>query len=142
MSVSTQAQPHPASPSLQTDGKRLPAAAVTSLVSAPPNTAAGIHPRNEGRPLDLGWVNQIRVNLSAAERRVATLPGRRTVKKDAQAAVHMVSAFAAHQRLVLGQVKVADKSNEIVAIPKLLDLLAIEGAVVTIDAIGCQRDIA
>jgi deoxyribose-phosphate aldolase len=86
VSVSTQAQPHPASPSLQTDGKRLPAAAVTSLVSAPPNTAAGIHPRNEGRPLDLGWVNQIRVNLSAAERRVATLPGRRTVKKDAQAA--------------------------------------------------------
>ena len=49
-------------------------------------------------------------------------------KKGAQAAVHMVSAFAAHQRLVLGQVKVADKSNEIVAIPKLLDLLAIEGA--------------
>ena len=43
---------------------------------------------------------------------------------------------------MLGQVKVADKSNEIVAIPKLLDLLAIEGAVVTIDAIGCQRDIA
>lgn len=63
-------------------------------------------------------------------------------KKDAQAAVHMVSAFAAHQRLVLGQVKVADKSNEIVAIPKLLELLAIEGAIVTIDAIGCQRDIA
>ena len=44
--------------------------------------------------------------------------------------------------LVLGQVKVADKSNEIVAIPKLLDMLAIEGAVVTIDAMGCQRAIA
>jgi predicted transposase YbfD/YdcC len=44
----------------------------------------------------------------------------------------MVSAFAARQRLVLGQVKVADKSNEIVAIPKLLDMLAM----------GCQRDIA
>src|SRR5208283_954327 len=54
----------------------------------------------------------------------------------------MVSAFAARQRLVLGQVKVADKSNEIVAIPKLLDMMAIEGAVVTIDAMGCQRDIA
>ena len=54
----------------------------------------------------------------------------------------MVSAFAARQRLVLGQVKVAEKSNEIVAIPKLLDLMAIEGAVVTIDVIGCQRDIA
>ncbi len=54
----------------------------------------------------------------------------------------MVSAFAARQRLVLGQVKVADKANEIVAIPKLLDLLAIEGAIVTLDAIGCQRAIA
>jgi len=57
-------------------------------------------------------------------------------------AIHMVSAFAARQRLVMGQVKVADKANEIVAIPKLLDMLAIEGAVVTIDAMGCQRAIA
>jgi len=63
-------------------------------------------------------------------------------KKDAKAPIHMVSAFAARQRLVLGQVKVDDKSNEIVAIPKLLDLLAIEGAIVTIDAMGCQRGIA
>jgi predicted transposase YbfD/YdcC len=63
-------------------------------------------------------------------------------KKDAKAAIHMVSAFAARQRLVLGQVMVDEKSNEIVAIPKLLDLLSIEGAIVTIDAMGCQRDIA
>lgn len=56
--------------------------------------------------------------------------------------LHMVSAFAARQRLVLAQIAVADKSNEIVAIPKLLDMMAIEGAVVTIDAMGCQRDIA
>ena len=56
--------------------------------------------------------------------------------------IHIVSAFAARQRLVLGQVKVAEKSNEIVAIPKLLDMLAIEGAIVTIDAMGCQREIA
>jgi predicted transposase YbfD/YdcC len=63
-------------------------------------------------------------------------------KKGGKAPIHMVSAFAARQRLVLGQVKVADKSNEIVAIPKLLDMLAIEGAIVTIDAMGCQRDIA
>src|SRR6202049_2057524 len=62
--------------------------------------------------------------------------------KGGKAPIHMVSAFAARQRLVLGQVKVAEKSNEIVAIPKLLDMLAIEGAIVTIDAIGCQRDIA
>lgn len=62
--------------------------------------------------------------------------------KGGKAPIHMVSAFAARQRLVLGQVKVAEKSNEIIAIPKLLDLLAIEGAIVTIDAMGCQRDIA
>ncbi|MCP5116390.1 MAG: ISAs1 family transposase [bacterium] len=63
-------------------------------------------------------------------------------KKRAKAAIHMVSAFATRQRLVLGQVKVAEKSNEIVAIPKLLEMMAIEGAIVTIDAMGCQRDIA
>lgn len=62
--------------------------------------------------------------------------------KGDRAALHMVSAFAARQRLALAQVKVADKTNEIVAIPKLLDLLAIEGAVVTIDAMGCQRAVA
>jgi predicted transposase YbfD/YdcC len=54
----------------------------------------------------------------------------------------MVSAFAARQRIVLGQVKVSEKSNEIVAIPALIDMMSIEGAVVTIDAMGCQRDIA
>ena len=63
-------------------------------------------------------------------------------KKRGKAPIHMVSAFAARQRLVLGQVKVAEKSNEIIAIPKLLNMLAIEGAIVTIDAMGCQRDIA
>jgi predicted transposase YbfD/YdcC len=63
-------------------------------------------------------------------------------KRSGKAAIHMVSAFAARQRLVLGQVKVAEKSNEIIAIPKLLDMLAIEGAIVTIDAMGCQRAIA
>lgn len=62
--------------------------------------------------------------------------------KASKAAIHMVSAFAARQRIVLGQVKVNEKSNEIVAIPALLDMMSIEGAVVTIDAMGCQRNIA
>jgi deoxyribose-phosphate aldolase len=52
---------------------------------APP-PAPNHPPRNEAMPIDLGWVNAVRVNLSAVERRAATLPGRRTVKKDAQAA--------------------------------------------------------
>lgn len=63
-------------------------------------------------------------------------------RKGGKAPIHMVSAFAARQRLVLGQIKVADKSNEIAAIPKLLEMMAIEGAIVTIDAAGCQRNIA
>lgn len=60
----------------------------------------------------------------------------------AQAALHMVSAWASASRLVLGQVAVGEKSNEIVAIPALLRLLDLEGATVTIDAMGCQTAIA
>lgn len=59
-----------------------------------------------------------------------------------QSAIHMVSAFASEARLVLAQQKVDDKSNEITAIPKLLDLLTLNEAVVTIDAMGCQKSIA
>jgi predicted transposase YbfD/YdcC len=57
-------------------------------------------------------------------------------------AIHMVSAWASENQLVLGQVKEDEKSNEITAIPQLLDVLAISGCIVTIDAIGCQKKIA
>ncbi len=57
-------------------------------------------------------------------------------------AIHMVSAWASENRLVLGQTKVAEKSNEITAIPELLALLDISGCIVTIDAMGCQKEIA
>ena len=67
---------------------------------------------------------------------------RRTGRKGAKDALHTVTAFAARERLVLAQVKTDAKSNEITAIPALLDLLSIKGAVVTIDAMGCQREIA
>jgi len=59
-----------------------------------------------------------------------------------QKAIHMVSAWATENQLSLGQVKTDDKSNEITAIPELLGLLDISGCVVTIDAMGCQREIA
>ena len=58
------------------------------------------------------------------------------------AAIHMVSAWASANRLMLGQLKVDEKSNEITAIPKLLQLLDVKGAVVTIDAMGCQKEMA
>jgi len=63
-------------------------------------------------------------------------------KASKKAAIYMVSAWAQHNNLVLGQVKVDDKSNEITAIPKLLSRLDIAGAVITIDAMGCQKKIA
>ena len=57
-----------------------------SAIQTPHQTAGHGHARNQAMPLDLGWVRDVRVNLSASERRVASLPGRRTVKTDAQAA--------------------------------------------------------
>ncbi len=69
-----------------------------------------------------------------------TLCGMREAGK--KALVHMVSAWAEGNGLVLAQRKVDEKSNEITAIPKLLNALELTGTVVTIDAMGCQRDIA
>jgi predicted transposase YbfD/YdcC len=63
-------------------------------------------------------------------------------KADAKSALHMVSAWAVSSKISLGQVAVAEKSNEITAIPQLLDLVELSGALVTIDAMGCQADIA
>lgn len=63
-------------------------------------------------------------------------------KGDSKAAVHMVSAFAVANSLSLASVVTDEKSNEITAIPKLLDLLDVSGSLVTIDALGCQKKIA
>ena len=62
-------------------------------------------------------------------------------KSSEKAAIHMVSAWATANHLVLGQVKVDEKSNEITAIPKLLKVLDLTGCIVTIDAMGCQKEI-
>nr|WP_035627828.1 ISAs1 family transposase [Herminiimonas sp. CN] len=59
-----------------------------------------------------------------------------------QSAIHLVSAWSSASGLTLGQVKTADKSNEITAIPELLSALDIKGSIITIDAMGCQHDIA
>ena len=59
-----------------------------------------------------------------------------------KAAIHMVSAWSCANKVVLGQVKTAEKSNEITAIPELLEILEIKGCIVTIDAMGCQEKIA
>lgn len=61
---------------------------------------------------------------------------------EGKSAIHIVSAWAKDQNVTLGQIKVDEKSNEITAIPKLLDMLSIDSSVVTIDAMGCQKEIA
>lgn len=63
-------------------------------------------------------------------------------KANGKAALHVVSAWANDNRMVLGQLKVTDKSNEITAIPALLKMLDINGCIITIDAMGTQKDIA
>ena len=63
-------------------------------------------------------------------------------KTQGRSAFHLVSAYATQNKLCLAQQCVSEKSNEITAIPELLDVLAIENCVVTIDAMGCQREIA
>lgn len=63
-------------------------------------------------------------------------------KKNGLGPLHIVSAWASDRGITLGQVATDEKSNEITAIPKLLDMIDLEGAVVTIDAAGCQKNIA
>ena len=91
----------------------------------------------------LSWINAL-VTVSAGE--IVAIDGktlRRCYDKGgARGAIHMVSAWATSNQVVLGQRKVDDKSNEITAIPQLLQTLHLTDAVVTIDAMGCQKAIA
>ena len=90
----------------------------------------------------INWVTCVRQAIKG----VVAIDGK-TLRRSFDAAgkkgaIHIVSAWCSEQNLVLGQVKVNEKSNEITAIPALLDLLKIHGAIITIDAMGCQRTIA
>lgn len=91
----------------------------------------------------LQWIEATRETLGAT---LIAIDGK-TVRRShdsrrKQSALHLVSAWAVEHSLVLAQVATGQKSNEIVAIPKLLDLLDLKGSTVTIDAIGCQSAIA
>lgn len=91
----------------------------------------------------LGWVQTV-ANISQGE--IIAIDGKTLCGSHdrvlGKRAIHMVSAWASANRLVLGQVKVDEKSNEITAIPALLKLLVLQGCLVTIDAMGCQTEIA
>ena len=87
------------------------------------------------------WVRGICPNLGGE---VVAIDGKalRHALSEGEAIPYIVSAWASDNGLVLGQVKVNEKSNEITAVPELLDALLLKGAIVTLDAMGCQKNIA
>jgi len=91
----------------------------------------------------LSWIRAVQ---EVTENRLIAIDGKTLRgsydRRDGKAAIHMVSAWASENKLSLGQVVVDEKSNEITAIPELLRLLDVSGALVTIDAMGCQKEIA
>ena len=102
---------------------------------------SSIHPE-QFESCFIDWVSRL-VNLTDGE--VVPIDGKtlRGAKSNGKKSpFHMVSAWASNNNMVLGQVRVSEKSNEITAIPKLLELITVKGCVVTIDAMGCQKDIA
>lgn len=90
-----------------------------------------------------GWLSSLAIDLGA---QVIPIDGKKVLgsydRNQEQSALHLVSAWASENRLFLGQVKVEDKSNQITAIPALLELLNISGCIITIDAMGTQHEIA
>ncbi len=86
------------------------------------------------------WVRSLQIDVANKIIAVDGKTSRRSFDGDNKP-MHLVSAFVSELGITLGQLKTADKSNEITAIPELLDLLDIAGSIVTIDAMGCQTKI-
>jgi predicted transposase YbfD/YdcC len=110
------------------------------------DTFGRVFGRIDPEAFQCSFINWVQAISDITQGQVVAIDGKklrrsheRGVGKDA---IHMISAWAAANHLVLGQLKVDSKSNEITAIPALLQLLEIKGCIVTIDAIGCQTDIA
>jgi len=91
----------------------------------------------------LSWMRAVREEIGVQHIAIDGKTRRRSFDRaSAKSALHLVSAWATANHLMLGQVAVDAKSNEITAIPKLLHLLDVSGAIVTIDAMGCQKESA
>jgi len=97
---------------------------------------------NEFERYFIQWVNSLSPQAKGQVISIdgKTIRGAKSAEK--KSPFHLVSAWAEDNNLVLGQVRTEEKSNEITAIPQLLDLICIEQSIVTIDAMGCQQDIA
>jgi predicted transposase YbfD/YdcC len=99
---------------------------------------ASLNPK-EFQQAFLRWVEAIQ---EATKKRIVAIDGKTRSHTKGTSPLHLVSAWTLENRMVLGQVKTKEKSNEITAIPELLKVLELEGCIVTIDAMGCQKEIA
>ena len=108
------------------------------------DTISNVMGRIDYKQFSAAFVNWVHHALPSLANQQVAIDGKtlRGSREQGRSTVHLVSAFATEARLVLAQQAVAEKSNEITAIPDLLALLDIRGAVVSIDAMGCQKEIA
>ncbi len=110
------------------------------------DTIARVLSRLDPSAIQLCFINWMKDIATQSQGNIIAIDGktarRSFTTKDRKNPLHMVSAWSCGHSMVLGQQKVDNKSNEITAIPKLLDLLDIKGATITLDAMGCQNKIA
>jgi len=103
---------------------------------------SAIHP-DQFQACFLSWVQSLACHIPES---IIAIDGKTLCSAsgpdDTKALLHIVSAWSHAQHLVLAEIKVAEQSNEITAIPELLKLLVLEGCIITIDAMGCQKKIA
>jgi predicted transposase YbfD/YdcC len=89
------------------------------------------------------WIESLNIDV---ENEIISIDGKTLRgshnRKKGQKPLHLVSAWASNNKILLGQIKTAEKSNEITAIPSILEMVNVKGSIVTIDAMGCQKEIA
>lgn len=107
------------------------------------DTFARIFQRMDPKEFEEGFRSWVSACCTGCEKQTVSIDGKtiRGSRENGKKAIHMVSAWASETRLVLGQIATDEKSNEITAVPELLELLDIEGCVVTADAMSCQTAI-
>ena len=110
------------------------------------DTIARVYARVSPKELEEAFSSWVRGVIQICDGEIVPIDGKRLRASHDHSkgknAIHMVSAWAQANGVVLGQIKVDDKSNEITAVPELLKLLEIKGCIVTLDAMGCQKNIA
>ena len=110
------------------------------------DTFGRVFARLDAEQFENCFIDWVRAVSDVVEGQIVAIDGK-TIRRShdrfiGKSAIHMVNAWASANRLILGQTKVDERSNEITAIPELLSTLDVSGCTVTIDAMGCQKDIA